>query len=115
QKCYKNQRSSMQISAHTIIYFPSVLLVQSLILLSGVNVAIVLYADTHELHLPSKNAYLAHRHTLRLSLFMRAHACAIALSLQYYTIAHIAPSPDTSCHHFELSDTSSALATHPIA
>ena len=28
QKCYKNQRSSVQISAHTIIYFPSVLLVQ---------------------------------------------------------------------------------------
>src|SRR6266704_2489429 len=71
--------------------------------------------DTHELHLPSENAYLAHRHTLRLSLFTRARACAIALSLQYYTIAHIAPSPDTSCHRFKPSDTSSALATHPIA
>ncbi len=72
-------------------------------------------ADTHKLHLPSKNMYLAHRHTLRLSLFMRARVCAITLSLQYYTITHIAPSPDTSCHHFEPSDTSSALATHPIA
>ena len=69
--------------------------------------------DTHELHLPSENAYFAHRHTLRLLLFTRART--IALSLQYYTIAHIAPSPDTSCHHFELSDTSSALATRPIA
>src|SRR6266545_1541096 len=28
--------------------------------------------DAHELHLPSENAYLAHRHTLRLSLFTRA-------------------------------------------
>ena len=55
-------------------------------------------SDTHELHLPSENAYLAHRHT---------HA--IALSLQYYTIAHIALSPDTSCHRFKPSDTSSAL------
>ena len=80
--------------------------------------------DTHGLHLPSENAYLAHRHTLRLSLFMHTlrlslfmhtRACAIALSLQYYTIAHIAPSPDTSCHCFKPSDTSSALATHPIA
>ena len=81
--------------------------------LSGSPLTII--GDTHELHLPSENAYLAHRHTLRLSLFTRARACAIALSLQYYTIAHIASSPDTSCHRFEPSDTSSALATHPIA
>src|SRR5438445_762878 len=58
------------------------------------------FGDTHELHLPSENAYLAHRHTLRLSLFTCARACAIALSLQYYTIAHIAltPSPLSPSH-----------------
>jgi len=47
------------------------------------------YTDAHELHLPSENAYLAHRHTLRLSLFMRtrtiAHYRTIAPVLRYRT------------------------------
>ena len=45
-------------------------------------------ADTHELHLPSENVYLAHRHMLRLSLFTHACACTITPVLCYCTLHH---------------------------
>src|SRR6266540_4281307 len=50
--------------------------------------AIMASVDAHcELHLPSENAYLAHRHMLRLSLFTRTRTialyCTIAPVLRY--------------------------------
>src|SRR6266511_73455 len=62
--------------------------------------------DVHELHLPSENAYLAHRHTLRLLLFTRAHTIAHYHSST--TLSH------TSHRRLTLVAIVSSHLTHPV-
>src|SRR6266545_5840017 len=49
---------------------------------------VVLTGDAHELHLPSENVYLAHRHTLRLSLFTCARTIAVHARTLYHALSH---------------------------
>src|SRR6266498_2741074 len=64
------------------------------------------HIDAHELHLPSENAYLAHRHTLRLSLFTRTRTIAHYRSST--TLSH------TSHCRLTLVAIVSSRLTHPV-
>src|SRR6266545_1485393 len=65
-------------------------------------------ADAHELHLPSENAYLAHRHMLRLSLFTRTRTIALSHYRSSTTLSH------TSHRRLTLVAIVSSRLTHPV-
>src|SRR6266511_2249885 len=68
--------------------------------------------DAHELHLPSENAYLAYRHTLRLSLFTHARTIAHYRALSHYRSSTML-SHTSHCRLTLVAIVSSRL-THPV-